>query len=590
MKLFISHHPRDLEIARKLKDYLMDSDLNACIECKDLLKAKKDKSAGKASFLDKDTFWALPSEENAKKGQISRDEYESAKKILEKFPNSDIFLIPIREVGLKSKETENKAWSLDVPKIKLPFLDRILWQVRPMQNRTLTKGIDRSEDTLSHATKASGGPFKSNASIDTPIAAEDSAFIYKKKIEHLNQLGIGRYFKNFEAFTIFPEFIQSSSIENSHPSKKDSKAPAHFGKNYTRKSPANRSFEDLFKNLIECYQECGFLYPDKKKRIFPHLDLISDNWKAAIDAGDRLFNIITYQEPETERVASIIFWRSTNMGWVAQHLIAKGNYPAGACAMMLQAQAEVIINKSKYNSFQNWFSPANRFASRVFGSLSLTIGKNNSDLNQFEFLAVSSNFLYSIGNTKVTISRYRNGQFEGLYEFVCKNRGKIFADAEEIGTNDIELDSLDALFSSVGLRRKRFIWVALGEKNEILGAVLVYRGPFGLNFSFIENRCDLIVDESLPDDICGDICQKLIREALEAYFGDLFPLQYPVEYIPVVSDRRCADVLDPERKIRIRTYNQSIWLGEIGFEGWYENVENISKGLIKRIERKMRKQ
>src|SRR5205814_8955322 len=78
---------------------------------------------------------------------------------------------------------------------------------------------------------------------------------------------------------------------------------------------------------------------------------------------------------------------------------------------------------------------------------------------------------------------------EALSVIASVARGSIYVAAEQLLT-DPELTEVDQLYREVGLRRSRRVWLAYREyKDEPIGAVIAYRGPLGLNFSYIENRC-----------------------------------------------------------------------------------------------------
>lgn len=93
--------------------------------------------------------------------------------------------------------------------------------------------------------------------------------------------------------------------------------------------------------LFDRYGETGFLYPEKLKRLEPFLPEIMDNWRRAMQAGDALHRVVTYDDPSDGAWASISSWRSTHGGWSTQHLVSAGN-PLGSRAVMLaEQQAEL---------------------------------------------------------------------------------------------------------------------------------------------------------------------------------------------------------------------------------------------------------
>ena len=381
--------------------------------------------------------------------------------------------------------------------------------------------------------------------------------LLKQKIENLSTLGIGDYDKNFQDERVkrFSEYQDDVAIRLS------------------------------LNHLIKIYEKSGFLYPEKKSRIEPYIDLILDNWQAALKLDDQLLCVIKFKgkSPKKEQLTSISFWRSTYNSWVAQHLVSTG-FPVGVCAMMLKAQAEVNIEKHRYKSFQNWFSKSNGYANLIFGTLVKTIGKTNSRVTLFSYMGVKD--ISKLFSQKIIISDYQNDMQQELYEFYCRIRGKIDAEAEEMNDQDMELEQLDQLYQQVGLRRKRYVWIAsIKHQTKIAGAAIVYRGPFGLNFSLIENRCDLLIDPLLSIREREIICHNLLSEASKAYFKYDLGLLFPIQYFPVVTDANTAEIIINAGGFFLREYNKSIWMQQ-AFEGWYQHIQVQYDSFLKQLKQK----
>src|SRR5437899_9091282 len=94
------------------------------------------------------------------------------------------------------------------------------------------------------------------------------------------------------------------------------------------------------------------------------------------------------------------------------------------------------------------------------------------------------------------------------------------------------------MYSEVGLRRTRRVWLAYREyKDEPIGAVIAYRGPLGLNFSYIENRCDLLLHPTLPDADAVDVVSALLKASSSAYED------FELDAIPVIAEELAAPAL-----------------------------------------------
>jgi hypothetical protein len=83
------------------------------------------------------------------------------------------------------------------------------------------------------------------------------------------------------------------------------------------------SVDDLFDH----YERVGFLYPEKKARILPYIELIKNNWENALSIGEKILWAVIYRDPKFDKTASVSVWRSTSNGWTAQHLTSTGDIP-----------------------------------------------------------------------------------------------------------------------------------------------------------------------------------------------------------------------------------------------------------------------
>ena len=65
--------------------------------------------------------------------------------------------------------------------------------------------------------------------------------------------------------------------------------------------------------LFELYRRTGFLYPAKAARLLPHMELVRENWRRLLRAGDSLLYFLT--AGGAKGYASIAVWRTTGRGW-----------------------------------------------------------------------------------------------------------------------------------------------------------------------------------------------------------------------------------------------------------------------------------
>lgn len=326
--------------------------------------------------------------------------------------------------------------------------------------------------------------------------------------------------------------------------------------------------------IFALYERTGFLYPDKAARLLPHLEQVKENWRRMLRAGESLLYVLTAGDKK-HGLASIAVWRTTRNGWTFQHLVSENN-PYASRAVMLAGSAASFL-KGAAESNENWFRPENRFPSRVFGSMVKTIGESLSSVQRHMYFALPRKLLLPT-QKGIRIVPYSRTQKEPLCAIATAARGSVYVTAEEL-QDDVEFKAVDEMYRTVGLRRTRRVWLAYrGYKDEPIGAVIAYRGPLGVNFSYIENRCDLLLHPTLPDSDVLNVAAGLLKAASSAYQG------FELNAIPVITDQIAAAALTKLGAEFLRHYCQGIWLkgGELRL---YRHVDGFYARLLARSER-----
>ena len=194
-------------------------------------------------------------------------------------------------------------------------------------------------------------------------------------------------------------------------------------------------------------------------------------------------------------------------------------------------------------SAQNWYSPTNGFATKIYGRMERVLGREYADNRLLNYLEVPPDFLPRSPGA-YTLVRCTDQDLPKIKDMAELCRGSAFCRAEELDAPDLELARLDRIYRRYGLGRTRQIWLAL-EGSRTRGMIVAYRGPFGFNFSFLENRCDLMVDPFLSPSERTEVCQQLIRRAAQAYFSRDPNLPYPLKHLVVMADDPCWEALAP---------------------------------------------
>lgn len=327
--------------------------------------------------------------------------------------------------------------------------------------------------------------------------------------------------------------------------------------------------------LFALYARTGFLYPAKAARLSPHLDVVQDNWARLLDAGDALLYVLTAGDDVRGR-AAVAVWRTSRHGWVWQHLVGEGT-PLHSRAVMLGGLRR-CIRLDMGRAQQNWFRPDNRFPARVFGTMVGTVGDAMASVTAHGYFAVPrAHARQHVAGVRIVACD--EARVAALCHLAARSRGDVFVTAEDL-SRDVGLQAVDGLYRTVGLRRTRQVWLAYQAGDDApVGAALAYRGPLGLNFSFLENRCDLLLAPGLSAQQATDVTAALMARAADAY--DDFELAE----IPVVADSGSVSALLACDGQALRSYCQGIWLKR-GQAALYRHVDRFYTRLLHRAARR----
>jgi len=107
---------------------------------------------------------------------------------------------------------------------------------------------------------------------------------------------------------------------------------------------------------------------------------------------------------------------------------------------------------------------------------------------------------------------------------------------------------------------------------------MVYRGPLGVNFSYLENRCDLLLHPTLPESEVSEVASSLLSASSAAY------KDFELDEIPVIAEEMATHVLFKLGAEFLRHYCQGIWLKN-GHPRFYRHVEGFYSKLLTRLEK-----
>lgn len=328
--------------------------------------------------------------------------------------------------------------------------------------------------------------------------------------------------------------------------------------------------EESVENLFLQYEKIGFLYPEKKALLAPHLTTITKNWKTLLDAKEEFLWVLTKKEAQNDTFSSVSAWKQSNYGLQAQHLVSNGN-PFLSLKVMLASsyKAEHHFTKKEVNSSQNWFRPNNRYAYRVFASMYEKLGPKRANLRLFHYLTLPLQSLaVNPPSSNYEIELVTGVDLEFI-NFVRQQYGDVFVEAEELNQSDILLTKMHQKYQQYGLHRYRNILKFRSKKSgKIIACAIINKAPLGINFSFLENRTFYIVAEDTKAKERLEIL-KTMNAVVKPYFQD-----FALEFIPIVTDEVTSAALQTLNANFSRAYMQSIWMRS-GFAMWFDHIHSF---------------
>ena len=330
--------------------------------------------------------------------------------------------------------------------------------------------------------------------------------------------------------------------------------------------------------LFQQYKENGFLYPSKLERMKPYIGLILNNWKKSVSLkGDKfLHNIVEFDRPQSGAWATVSYWASTNGSVHSQHLVSNG-HPEGSRAVLLASQTELDV--AGHTSCQNWFRSSNRFPAKVFGSAADHLGNQRSVSLNHSYISLPRTSIPDRG-ASATIHQCQDSDSMMVYELSRRLCGRVRAIGDEWFDGDLNLMKLDARYQEAGLRRYRRVFVATRKGyQDPVGLCVAYRGALGLNFSFLENRCELSLDPMLNNEERLEVLEGMIHSVQEVYED------FELPSLLLCGDMQIGNELVAMGGSRIQDYTQSMWLAD-GFRLWYEHTNRFYEKVIRMMKKR----
>ena len=300
-------------------------------------------------------------------------------------------------------------------------------------------------------------------------------------------------------------------------------APGGDGRSGTpdRLADIRRQTERRFPRSVNArYDEAGFLYEEKQARLEPYWATVADNWDRTMSAGHDLRRLFSWQSPDGSRWAYLDLRRATDRSWWVQHLVANGG-GAGSLATMLAATARSFADPWLIGCERSGFGPpilsrtacwaaaptpwAATAAEAPVVSPGSALRPTSRAGQRVEVRSPSP-----IGRSAPTGRRKPAPHVippSPRYPMIHSSTRSTAATKQSVysGTGDL---------------------AATDRAGRLCGAALAYRAPLGLNYSFLENRCDVLLSDEEPEEASGT-ARALVAAAADTY-RDFTPGFIPV--------------------------------------------------------------
>lgn len=334
--------------------------------------------------------------------------------------------------------------------------------------------------------------------------------------------------------------------------------------------------KESVENLFQQYEKIGFLYPEKKALLAPHMQKITENWKMLLASKENFLWVLSGGHSDNSSFSSVSAWKQSNFGMQAQHLVSDGN-PFLSLKVMLASQfkAEHHFSKKELNSSQNWFRPNNRYAYRVFASMYDKLGSEKASLKLFHYLTLPLKDIPDFNSPLIESVPVTGVDLEFM-DFVRTEYGEVFLQAEELNQTDIQLETMNAAYAQYNLQRYRKVLKFKCKKShKVIASAVVNRAPLGINFSFLENRTYFILAKSLTEKERVEVL-KTMTAAIKSYYKG-----FALGAIPIVTDEISSKSLINLKAQFLRAYMQSIWLRS-GFSLWFDHIYSFLRKIESR--------
>jgi len=285
--------------------------------------------------------------------------------------------------------------------------------------------------------------------------------------------------------------------------------------------------------LWKFFFETGFIYPKKYAYIYTNKENFKETYEKLYLHSPTIARHFIYQDKDKVQghISMVRFYENT---WLFHHHAAiKSNIEKAGLVVLNQIARYVNDFHCFYATHMHYvisyFSPNNRFPSRVFGSFTKELNNlEGSSLDTFAYFYIPKDFRSWYYSKSWVLDKTQSEDLLELKSFYESQSGGLMLRALDLEPDMIIGDDLSQEYKRIGLKRERHLFSL--RKDDILKAVIVVSvSDFGLNMSNLTNCIHVIVLDSV--DLPNNILLSNLIELLRYYEQDKIPvLLYPVSY------------------------------------------------------------
>jgi hypothetical protein len=266
--------------------------------------------------------------------------------------------------------------------------------------------------------------------------------------------------------------------------------------------PGVHDARDLdFDGLWAFLRECGFLYPEKEAKLRPVLPEIRRTLSTLLQRPNPALQTLLFKTGDQLQghISAVRSYRNT---WFVQHLAARKDGPGrlAAARMLSLGIVEFSHQVPEMEWLRMWFRPNNKWPARVFGRFArLNFDPNTCDIRTYNYLvAPATSGPAEAPPAGLVVAPATAEDRAWIEAWFVSTAQSIALRADDLCRDRLLLEDTSRLYRSLGLERRREVYVARRRGGAVAGFAFAEIASLGLNFSELTNGLRVFVPDGDP--------------------------------------------------------------------------------------------